>query len=117
MGFSLPNETILDQSPPPQGAFSEELENVSDVTGSIQKELPENSAEPPPKLSDKSHPIKTNNQAGAITSSGGYNTCIACMKPWVPSSTLHEANVVSNTYNLSTWEVEVRVQEFKVVFT
>lgn len=50
MGFSLPNETISDQSPPLQSAYSEELENVSDVTGSIQKELPENSAEPPQKI-------------------------------------------------------------------
>lgn len=47
MGFSLPNETISAQSSPLQGAYSEELENVSYVTGSVQKELPENSAEHP----------------------------------------------------------------------
>lgn len=116
LGFSLPNETISDQSPPLQGAYSEELENVSNVTGSVQ-ELPENSAEPrTPKLSDKSHCIKINNQTGAVTSSGEYNTCTVFMKPWVPSSTLRETDAASNTYNLSTWEVEVRVQEFKVIF-
>ena len=47
MGFSLPNETISAQSPPLQRAYTEELENVSDVTGSFQKKLPKNSAEYP----------------------------------------------------------------------
>lgn len=44
--------------PPLQGACSEELENVIDVIGSVQKELPENSAETPQLCLTKLIPLK-----------------------------------------------------------